>query len=330
MLVGVAARTSAPTPQRPAVTGSMPARPPTAVLRDKVAQFASAILTANVSTLPPSERKALDLVIDAARQLDPIFDRQAWASNPAHRAKLAADGSELGRLKLAYFDIMRGPWDHQDHFAPFAIDRPHPKGAGFFLSGGSDEGLRLRRTSRPTRNREPTSRACSLSSVETELSHSIGPAFVNNDGKTEIRMALGADYSPLEEGKAEVTGAYNILYLIDRGEFPATFRPQLLVSYFAGLFGSVPFGVAEAHGKGAAFQLNRFFEEGAAPVGPDGKLTIDLKLLEQSITDLTRDLCLLQHRGDATAVREFLTKHGVMSPPMAAALARLDGIPVDI
>merc|ERR1712183_365868 len=46
-----------------------------------------------------------------------------------------------------------------------------------------------------------------------ELSHSLGPAFVNNDeSQGEVRAALGADYSGLEEAKADVMGIYNILF----------------------------------------------------------------------------------------------------------------------
>ena len=52
--------------------------------------------------------------------------------------------------------------------------------------------------------------------------------------------------------------------------------------------------------------------------------------LTQSISDLVRDFCMLQHAGDKTKADAFLDKYGVMSPPMERALASLDGIPVDI
>ena len=534
---------SSPTASGPSSSASMPAptaNAPLAGLAAKVAQFAPADLTADVSSLPPSERQALDLIIEASKLLDPIFDRQAWAGAPRHRERLAQDTSAAGKLKLAYFDIMRGPWDRQDHFAPFAIDRSHPPGAGFYPEDLTKEAFKtyveanpeqkaaleglftvvhrengrlvavpyskayakwlvpaaekLREAANKTQNAslkrflnlradaflsddyyesdkawmdlesqvevtigpyetyedellglkasfesfvtvsDPTASkklakykellpvmeanlpvpdevknqrgaespirvvdvvftsGDARKSVQTiafnlpndervrkekgakkvmlrniirtkfdrilrpiaerilaksqlkylsadaffnetlfhELSHSLGPAFVNNDGKTELRMALGADYSPLEEGKADVMGAYNILFMINKGEFPPSFREELLVSYFAGLFRSVRFGVAEAHGKGAAFQINRFFEEGAAKVDADGRLAVDLDQLESSITTLTRDLCMMQHNGDADAVRAFLTTYGVMSPTMKAALGKLSGIPVDI
>jgi len=133
-----------------------------------------------------------------------------------------------------------------------------------------------------------------------ELSHSLGPAFTSVDGRqVEVRVALGPSYTALEEAKADVMGAYNVLYMIQRGEMPASHREELLVSYFAGLFRSTRFGVAEAHGKGAAAQINRFLEEGAARFDADaGRFSVDLDALEAAIARLIRDICLLQHRGD--------------------------------
>jgi hypothetical protein len=106
---------------------------------------------------------------------------------------------------------------------------------------------------------------------------------------------------------------------------------ELLVSYFAGLFRSVRFGVAEAHGRGAALQINRFLEEGAATYDTGtATFRVHPDKLEASIKKLVADLCLLQHRGQRQAVDALLDKYGVLSPPMAAALERLGDIPVDI
>ena len=100
----------------------------------KTQQFAPAELSADLSALPESERATLDKLIAAARLMDPILDRQSWAGTSTLHAKLRGDGTPLGRASLAYFEIMRGPWDRQDHNKPFAIDKPRPPGAGFYLS----------------------------------------------------------------------------------------------------------------------------------------------------------------------------------------------------
>jgi hypothetical protein len=151
------------------------------------------------------------------------------------------------------------------------------------------------------------------------------------DEKVEVRVALGPTYTALEECKADVMGAYNILFMIEKKEFPPEFREKLLVSYFAGLFRSVRFGVAEAHGQGAAVQINRYLEDGAATFDEEaGTFNLDLDKLEASIEKLVRDLVMIQHRADRAEAQAFLDKYGVESPPMKRALAKLEGIPVDI
>jgi hypothetical protein len=165
-----------------------------------------------------------------------------------------------------------------------------------------------------------------------ELSHSLGPAFVGNrQAAGEVKNALGASAAPLEEGKADVMGAYNLLFLVEKGHFPREFRDRLLVTYFAGLFRSVRFGTAEAHGKGAALQLNRFLEEGAARHDESqGTFRVDLARLEQSIEQLVRDICLWQHHGDKAGVDAVLARYGTLSPTVQAVLARLTDVPVDV
>ena len=165
-----------------------------------------------------------------------------------------------------------------------------------------------------------------------ELSHSLGPAFTTKNGKkVEVRLALGASYSPLEEAKADVMGAYNILYMIERGDMPESMRDKLLVSYFAGLFRSVRFGVSEAHGLGAALQINRYLEEGAATFDPSaGRFTVHPAKLEQSIEQLVHDIVVLQHTGDAAAVQRLFQRYGKVTPSMQAALASVDDVPVDV
>ena len=163
-----------------------------------------------------------------------------------------------------------------------------------------------------------------------ELSHSLGPAFVK-DSKVEVRAALESSYSAIEECKADVMGAYDILYLIKRGDLPKDLHDKLLVSYFAGLFRSTRFGVAEAHGQGAALQINRFVEEGAARFDPASRrYAVDPPKLEAAIGRLVHDLCVLQWNGDKAGADALLAKYGVMSDSMTAVMGGLEGIPVDV
>jgi hypothetical protein len=144
-------------------------------------------------------------------------------------------------------------------------------------------------------------------------------------------VVLGSTYSAIEECKADTMGVYNMLWLIEKGELPAAFKAPMLTTYFAGLFRSVRFGIAEAHGKGAAVQLNRYLEAGAATVDEKtGRFSLDHEKLVAANRDLVRDLCMLEHNGDRPAAEAFLAKWGIMSPPMEQSLAALGDVPVDI
>ena len=66
-----------PTAPEPVVIEAPPEPTPEEQLRAKIDRFVPVELTADVSALPEPERKALDKLIEAARLMDPIFDRQA-------------------------------------------------------------------------------------------------------------------------------------------------------------------------------------------------------------------------------------------------------------
>src|SRR5256885_16474839 len=74
-------------------------------LAAKIRRFAPTIMTANTARLSPNDRKALQKIIAAARLYDALYLRQIWSGNDALLAKLKADQTPLGRLRLHYFMI---------------------------------------------------------------------------------------------------------------------------------------------------------------------------------------------------------------------------------
>ena len=79
-----------------------------------IARFAPVELHADTSKLSAGDQKALAKLLDAARVIDDIFLTQVWSGNVALRAKLAADTSPLGKARLHYFDLNKGPWSELD------------------------------------------------------------------------------------------------------------------------------------------------------------------------------------------------------------------------
>jgi hypothetical protein len=102
------------------------------------ARFAPADLGADLNGLPAGERPALAKLIEAARVIDAIFLRQVWAGNEALLLELLEDASPLGRARLRYFMIDKGPWSRLDHDAPFLPGVPaKPAGANFYPVGAT-------------------------------------------------------------------------------------------------------------------------------------------------------------------------------------------------
>ena len=80
-----------------------------------------------------------------------------------------------------------------------------------------------------------------------EVAHGLG---IKNtlDGKGTVRDALKETYSALEEGKADILGLYMVTKLKEMGELDIDLMDNY-VTFMAGIFRSVRFGGASAHGK---------------------------------------------------------------------------------
>ena len=165
-----------------------------------------------------------------------------------------------------------------------------------------------------------------------ELSHGLGPGTIIKDGKTTtVSEQLQETYSKIEEGKADVMGAYNMLFLMDKDVLPKSEKNNMLVTYFAGLFRSMRFGVHEAHGAGAAFQYNYFKEKQAFSFDSSTqRYTVNFDKMTQAITDLVRDVCMIQALGDYQQSKDFLAKYAVMADEVAALNQKMAQIPTDI
>ncbi len=107
-------------------------------LETMTARFAPVDLGADISGLPQNERQALARMVDAARIFDPLFLRQVWAGNDAVLMDLVDDHSDLGRARLHYFMLNKGPWSRLDHFEPFIPGVPKkPEQANFYPAGAT-------------------------------------------------------------------------------------------------------------------------------------------------------------------------------------------------
>jgi hypothetical protein len=100
-------------------------------------RFAPADLSADISALPANERQALAKLVEAARVFDALFLRQVWAGNESMLLELVRDQSEMGRARLHYFLINKGPWSRLDENETFIAGAPHKPEQGNFYPAGA-------------------------------------------------------------------------------------------------------------------------------------------------------------------------------------------------
>jgi len=96
-------------------------------LNARIARFTPVEITAPVKKLDRGDKRALEKILEAAKIMDPLFLRQAWAGNEALLQKLEKDKTPRGKAELLYFRINVGPWSKLDHNEPFLTFVPPVK-----------------------------------------------------------------------------------------------------------------------------------------------------------------------------------------------------------
>ncbi len=119
-------------------TEEMRIQPEVQRLRQMAARLAPVDIEVDLSGLPANERQALAHLIRAARIVDALFLRQAWAGNEALLLKLLEDKTLLGQTRLDYFLVNKGPWSRLDNDAVFIAGSPEkPAGANYYPAGAT-------------------------------------------------------------------------------------------------------------------------------------------------------------------------------------------------
>jgi hypothetical protein len=164
-----------------------------------------------------------------------------------------------------------------------------------------------------------------------EVAHGLG---IKNTitGRGTVREALRDHYTTMEEGKADVLGLYMVTALQEAGEIDVDLDDNF-TTFLAGIFRSVRFGAASAHGRANMIRFNYFQENGAFHRDDEsGTYRVNPERMREAMNSLSERILRLQGDGDHGAVAEFVAHYGGMRPQLVEDLARIDaaGIPVDI
>jgi hypothetical protein len=164
-----------------------------------------------------------------------------------------------------------------------------------------------------------------------EICHGLGPAFARKNGKqVSIREAIGPAFNGLEEAKADVVGLFGLKWLVDHGAIPKDRLPEFYSSYLAGLFRTMRFGTAEAHGKAEMMEFNYLLEQKAIARDAAGKYVIDYARTATAIATLSKELLEMEATGDRARVESWFSRYGAMPAELKTALNTVTDVPVDI
>ena len=165
-----------------------------------------------------------------------------------------------------------------------------------------------------------------------EICHGLGPAFARTPtGQQDIRAAIGPVYGGLEEAKADVVGLFALDWLMNKGALDKANAPEVYASYVAGIFRTVRFGVAEAHGRAEMMEFNYLSEQGAITRdSKTGRYVIDYAKMPGAIASLAKELLEIEATGDRNRAEQWFTKYDSMPSDLKSALAAIKDVPVDI
>lgn len=168
--------------------------------------------------------------------------------------------------------------------------------------------------------------------VMHELSHSLGPRFVFGTNDTvSVNQALKELYSALEEAKADIAGLHSMRYFIEKGVVPKEMEKIHAVSALASIFRTIRFGTSEAHGKACICELNYFRQHGAIRFDPGThKWSVVFDKFGPAVSDLARELLMLEATGDYAGVEAFFKQWSNMPKEVEESLKRLEHLPIDI
>ncbi len=163
-----------------------------------------------------------------------------------------------------------------------------------------------------------------------EVAHGLGIKNTVN-GRGTVRDALKELGSGIEEGKADVLGLYMVTKLHEQGELGGTLE-DYYVTFLAGIFRSVRFGAASAHGEANMVRFNFFADRGAFARDAQGHYRVDMAAMRRAVDELSGVLLKLQGDGDYAGVQALTRELGVIRPQLQADLDRLSSraIPVDV
>jgi hypothetical protein len=163
-----------------------------------------------------------------------------------------------------------------------------------------------------------------------EICHGLGPSFARKNGQqVDIREAIGPAFSGLEEAKADMAGMFALKWLVDHGALPKERLEEYYASYVAGIFRTVRFGTAEAHGRAEMMEFNFLSERGAITRDSSGRYVIDYGKMPDAVAAVAKELLEIEATGDRARAESWFARYDKMPNDLRASLEAAKDVPID-
>ncbi|MGP1363275.1 MAG: dipeptidyl-peptidase 3 family protein [Bacteroides sp.] len=153
------------------------------------------------------------------------------------------------------------------------------------------------------------------------------------DGKSTPQEALLETYSSIEEGKADILGIFMLEQLTKLGELPDHDMMNNYVTFLAGIFRSVRFGAASAHGKANMVRFHYFQDKGAfVRDSITGFYRIVPEKMSEAVMALAHEILQIQGDGDYQRAAKMLLQQGIVDDLLLEDMKKImdANIPIDI
>jgi hypothetical protein len=165
-----------------------------------------------------------------------------------------------------------------------------------------------------------------------EVAHGLGLGNTIDKNST-VREALKDAYTSIEESKADILGLWCVYQLNEMGEMDEKDMMDNFVTFMAGIFRSVRFGAASAHGKANMMRFYYFQDTGAFERdAATGTYRVNFEKMKKAMLSLSELVLKIQGDGDYETARQMIAEKGFIREELQKDLDRIGeaGIPRDI
>jgi hypothetical protein len=166
-----------------------------------------------------------------------------------------------------------------------------------------------------------------------ETAHGLGISYLIENDTVEVGEALKEFTTTIEEGKADILGLFFVTKLHEMGEFPGKDLMDNYVTFMAGIFRSVRFGVSSSHGKANMLRFYYFQDAGAFSRDAEtGTYSVNFEKMKEAMNTLSEKILKIQGDGNYEEAKKWVEEKGKIGEDLQKDLDRVNdaGIPVDI